>query len=58
MRDIDRPNCASIALATKNNIQALFARKEEELKKILKIKHFVLGYFSWRIYLLMIDLIE
>ncbi|TFF86492.1 MAG: hypothetical protein EU551_01330 [Promethearchaeota archaeon] len=42
---IPLPDCATIALATKNNIPALFARKEEELKKPIKNKAFSIEIF-------------
>ncbi|MHA1358408.1 MAG: PIN domain-containing protein [Candidatus Helarchaeota archaeon] len=39
------PDCATIALATKNKIPAVFAKKEEELKKPLEIKAFEIDLF-------------
>ncbi len=39
------PDCATIALATKNKIPALFAKKEGELKKPLIIKAFEIKLF-------------
>jgi predicted nucleic acid-binding protein len=42
---ISVPDCATIALATKNKIPALFARKEEELKKPIETKAFKINIF-------------
>ena len=39
------PDCATIALATKNRIPALFAKKEGELKNPLVIKAFKIDLF-------------
>ncbi|KKK45151.1 hypothetical protein LCGC14_0796470 [marine sediment metagenome] len=39
------PDCATIALATKNKIPALFAKKEGELKNLLQIKAFEIDLF-------------
>jgi len=39
------PDCATIALATKNKIPALFAKKEEELKKPIEIRAFEIDLF-------------
>lgn len=39
------PDCVTIALAEKNNIPALFAKKEGELKKPLIIKAFKIDLF-------------
>jgi len=39
------PDCATIALATKNNIPALFAKKKEELKKPIENKAFKIKIF-------------
>ncbi|MHA1264651.1 MAG: PIN domain-containing protein [Candidatus Helarchaeota archaeon] len=39
------PDCATIALATKNKIPAVFAKKEEELKKPLESKAFEIDLF-------------
>ena len=39
------PDCATIALATKNRIPALFAKKEGELKNPLVIKAFEIDLF-------------
>ena len=39
------PDCATIALATKNKIPALFAKKEGELKNPLVIKAFEIDLF-------------
>ena len=39
------PDCATIALATMNKIPAVFAKKEEELKKPLEIKAFEIDLF-------------
>jgi len=42
---ISLPDCATIALATKNKIPALFAKKEGELKNPLIIKAFEIDLF-------------
>ncbi|MHA1491321.1 MAG: PIN domain-containing protein [Promethearchaeota archaeon] len=39
------PDCATIALATRNKIPALFAKKEEELKKPIESKAFKIKVF-------------
>ena len=42
---ISLPDCATIALATKNKIPALFAKKEGELKNLLITKAFEIDLF-------------
>ena len=39
------PDCATIALATRNKIPALFAKKEEELKKPIQNKAFEIDLY-------------
>ena len=39
------PDCATIALATRNKIPALFAKKERELKKPIKNKSFKIDIY-------------